>query len=124
MCVIGVNTGPSLACARNRGSIQFPALRVVAEFVHGEQIHFDESVTASATPPRSAEFLLLCLLPRKNRYLMGCLEEKFQTLLLPKYGRFYANVYYWSQALQSLAWVAWGLFKKMASLTALWRLFR
>lgn len=89
------------------------------------QIYFDESGIASATPPRSAEFLLLCLVPRKNReYLMGCLEEEFQTLLLPKYGRFYANVYYWSQALQSLASVAWALLKKMASLTALWRLLR
>jgi hypothetical protein len=88
-------------------------------------IYFDESVMASATPPRSAEFLLLCLVPRKNReYLIGCLQEEFQTLLLPKYGRFYANVYYWSQVLQSLGSVAWGLIKKMASLTALWRILR
>jgi hypothetical protein len=89
------------------------------------QIYFEETVISSVTPPRSAEFLLLCLLPRKNReYMMGCLEEEFQTLLLPKYGRFYANVYYWWQVLQSLASIAWELLKKKASFAALWRLLR
>ena len=75
--------------------------------------YFDESGVSPFTPPRSAEYLLLCLLPRKNReYFMGCLEEEFRTVLLPKYGEFWARVYYWSQAIQSLASVGWGLIKK------------
>jgi hypothetical protein len=87
--------------------------------------YFDESGVSPFTPPRSAEYLLLCLLPRKNReYFMGCLEEEFRTVLLPKYGEFWARVYYWSQAIQSLASVGWGLIKKLASLAAIWRVLR
>jgi hypothetical protein len=88
-------------------------------------IYLDESGVTPITPPRSAEYLLLCLLPRKNReHFMGCLEEEFRTVLLPKYGEFWARVYYWSQAIQSLGSVGWALIKKLAFLVDIWKTLR
>ena len=88
-------------------------------------IYLDDTGFSQVNPPPSAEFLLLCLLPRKNRqYFMGCLEEEFRTVMLPKYGESLARVHYWTQAIQSLAAVAWGLIKKLALLAAIWRAVR
>jgi len=88
------------------------------------RVYLDESGSGEVKPPRSAEYLLRCLLPRKNRqYFLGCLEEEFRTVMLPEYGESWARVYYWMQTIQSLAAVGWGLLKKLVSFAAIWRAF-
>ena len=47
-------------------------------------------------PPRFPKFLLL-LIPKKNReYVIGDLEEEFQTILVPQYGYRIARCWYWA----------------------------
>lgn len=88
-------------------------------------LYLYESGSSQVEPPRFAEYLLLCFVPRKNReYLLGCLEEEFRTVLLPKYGQFWARTYYRVQVIQSLASVGWGLLRKLASVAAIWKILR
>src|SRR5216110_3757187 len=50
-------------------------------------LYLHGSGLSQVEPPKFAEYVLLCFVPRKNReYLLGCLEEEFRTILLPKYG--------------------------------------
>src|SRR5438445_12359612 len=49
-------------------------------------IHLHGSGLSQVEPPRYGEYLLFCLLPRKNRvYLIGCLEDEFRRVILPTY---------------------------------------
>jgi hypothetical protein len=76
------------------------------------------------TPPKSAKFLLL-LVPKRNREnLIGDLEEEFNTLLVPQYGLRLARLWYCWHVLLTLAPVAWENLKRVAGLTALWKLLR
>ena len=58
-------------------------------------------------PPAGAQYLLL-LLPKKYREaLLGDLEEEYRTVVLPRYGSFWAKVYYWVQVLWSFLSILW-----------------
>jgi hypothetical protein len=58
-------------------------------------------------PPVRAEKLLYLALPKRLRdSLIGCLEEEFTTLILPKFGPSFASVWYWKQAVCSVVVVA------------------
>jgi hypothetical protein len=55
-------------------------------------------------PPRAAEFLLCCCLPKEDREtLIGDLEEEYQTKIFPKFGARKARIWYWCQAVRSIA---------------------
>ena len=55
-------------------------------------------------PPLGAQRLLYFVLPRKNRQdIIGDLAEEYKTEILPRLGRRGAVVWYWSQAIRSVA---------------------
>jgi hypothetical protein len=65
-------------------------------------------------PPAGAEYFLL-LLPRKYREsLLGDLEEEYRSMVLPRYGPFWAKVYYWVQVFSSFLPILWRLLEQIA----------
>lgn len=67
----------------------------------------DSTPTQSDTgaPPKRAEKLLYLFLPKKDREsIPGDLEEEYRTIILPNYGRPFAQGWYWWQAARSL-WI-------------------
>lgn len=56
-----------------------------------------------ARPHRFAEKMLYLFLPKGQReHIPGDLEEEFKEVILPKFGRSYAQFWYWSQVLRSI----------------------
>jgi hypothetical protein len=73
-------------------------------------------------PPRSVKFILL-LVPKRNReHLIGDLEEEFQTIVLPQYGRFLARCWYFEQVMLAIGFYLWPTIKKILRLSVLYKL--
>lgn len=63
-------------------------------------------------PPVKAEYLFYFFLEAKTcDALVGDLEERYK-LILKKFGKFKADLWYWSQAIRSTGPIAWAWFKK------------
>lgn len=75
-------------------------------------------------PPRTAKFLLLMVPKRDREYLIGDLEEEFQTILLPEYGLRAARLWYWWQVLSSITPLYWGQLKRFAALEFIAKILR
>lgn len=61
-----------------------------------------KALPPSNTPPKTAEYLLYLLVPRKNRdALLGDLQEDFNEVR-EKFGLRQAKIYYWVQVLRSI----------------------
>lgn len=81
-----------------------------------------EMKPAKLHPPKLAKFLLL-LVPTKNAdYLLGDLEERYRTLMVPQYGVRKAQFWYWWHALISVCPLACSALKRMATVAFLWRI--
>ena len=79
----------------------------------------------ASEPPGSAKFLLLLLLPTKDRdYLVGDLEELYRTILLPEYGPRMACFWYWWQVLISIGPVILAGIKRLVFAALFWKLTR
>jgi hypothetical protein len=70
-------------------------------------------------PPKLADYLLDLLLPVKHRdSVPGCIHERFNELyagrILPKYGRLWAQLWYWWQALGAIVDLTWPRIRKAA----------
>ena len=73
----------------------------------------------AARPPKSAHFVLL-LVPKKDReHLIGDLEEEYRTNILPEYGKFWARVWYWVQAIQAIGFYVWPFVKRVLGMAAI-----
>ena len=69
-------------------------------------------------PPKMATLLVL-LIPKKNReHILGDLDEEYRTILMPRYGRRTANLWYWWQAAISVGPLLWAKVKR--GLVAAW----
>lgn len=77
-----------------------------------------------ARPPRAGKFLLLLLPAKYREFLIGDLEEKFITVLVPEYGVRVARLWYWWHVLISLAPLMWAVVKRVATASFLWKLTR
>lgn len=70
-------------------------------------------------PPKGAKFALL-MIPQKNReHLIGDLEEEYRTIVLPEYGRFRANIWYWVQTVQAVGFYIWPFVKRVLGMAAI-----
>ncbi len=68
-------------------------------------------------PPRTAEFLLYLFLTRENRSAAaGDLEEEFSTIIVPKFGRRLAQLWYWKQVICSMPPAVWMLLRRVATI--------
>ena len=70
-------------------------------------------------PPKLADYVLDLLLPVKHRdSVPGCIHERFNELyagrILPKYGRLWAQLWYWWQALGAIVDLTWPRIRKAA----------
>jgi hypothetical protein len=87
----------------------------------GEARRYRDVTAARQLLPKGAEFLLL-LVPRGYREnLVGCLEEEFATVVLPRYGRQMARWWYCWQVAASLAPIVWAQVKRIAGLILIWK---
>ena len=76
-------------------------------------------------PPKVAELILYFMLPKELREsLPGNLEEEYRTIILPKFGKRAASIWYWKQVFASAApvvrsrlgkWIAIAWFGKVAA---------
>jgi len=74
-------------------------------------------------PPRRAQSLLYFALPRAERgYIIGDLDEEFQTIILPMFGPRMARLWYWSQVVRSLGRIFLASLKKVVRLGVLLRI--
>jgi hypothetical protein len=74
-------------------------------------------------PPRNAEFLLYLIYPKEQcDPLVGDLEERYG-LILQKLGERRARLWYWSQAIRSLAPLAFQAAKKLSGMGRLLDVF-
>jgi hypothetical protein len=81
-----------------------------------------EQISTAQKCPRSAQFALL-LIPKRNReHLIGDLEEEFQTIVLPQYGRFLASCWYFEQAMLAIGYYLWPAMKKILGFTVIYKL--
>ena len=76
------------------------------------------------TPPRIAEFALLMIPARSREDLLGCLEEEYRTVALPRHGRVRADFWYWSQTFFAVGRYLWPLIQKVLGLAVIWKLIR
>jgi hypothetical protein len=75
--------------------------------------------TTSLRPPQNATFLLHCCLSKHDREcFLGDLEEDYKTVL-KDFGPRRAGIFYWSQALRSIAPILWAGVKRSAIITAI-----
>jgi len=81
-----------------------------------------EAGTQHDAPPRSVRFVLL-LIPKRNReYLVGDLDEEFNTVILPQYSRFVAKCWYFEQVMLAIGFYLWPAIKKILGLSVLYKL--
>lgn len=72
--------------------------------------------------PSLAERLLYWVLSKEQREAIpGDLEEEFRTIILPKFGRRYARMWYWKQVLTSAWPLVRGLAYRLAAGTGVWK---
>ena len=79
-------------------------VRLIGQSAKGSvfQLEFDlvepPKLVQINTPPISADKLLAYIIPRdRSEFILGDLEEKFRTVVVPKYGIRYARFWYWGQ---------------------------
>ena len=65
--------------------------------------HVNSVYAVRHRPPERARFLLnLCLSRPDGEYLIGDLEEEYQTIILPEFGLRRAKLWYWKQVIWSI----------------------
>lgn len=96
------------AMGARRGQRGF-ALQVLIE-IHRLQAEIFTKVAKEALPgdvgydpPQLAEKILYFVLAKKARQsLPGDLQEEYRTIILPKFGKKYADLWYWKQVIFSI----------------------
>ena len=84
------------------------------------EIELSIGLGSTASPPKTARFLLL-LIPRRHREnLVGDLEEEFATILVPSYGFTKARFWYWWQVAMSICPLVWAHVQRTVFMAWFW----